>query len=1016
MATAASSRAHLVRTLNPRRTSNINPSSPGDDEYATAASASSFDADRDAIHSTAQMQELTTQQPLPGQQLAAPYDRFPDDASQGSEEMSIELGRGVKRGTRDREADISEQNIVFNMGGDSFYELTATPPLASQKVRGSQQKKVEDGSLRRQASIQAAKRTTTTKQPRSLSEALHKARVEEADDSYLAEEAHNTGTFNARNTRFARSRQTSAAQSQQQTPRRGAANNPTAQSNSFMLPDLPNITELVSGTRKDGTPLFARTTKPSQSRSRFTSGAYNNKPLRPEHIPVESVPVPDDEKAIYASLQLLRDRVALLESEKSEAAKRAEEYEVDIIELQAQIAIAQNRPDSGLGSSAGSDDEAAGITKGKAKLQANVKSLQGQLGRSERKTSVAEISLQRVTRERDELITQIGVAYYNNEELKVENDAVKAQVNGLGAENDELRAEIDELRQENQDLRVLVAQTRVSYEDDATRRSAHQTRQTQKMTAATGLDEREIREAARLVLEQTPRRTAQTHEKGRSKRTAVSDQTGQATAGPRGMSKARGEVTSDDLAIRIAQEVRKNREAANGTARNSSERQTRVASQGTTAAATASTRQRSRSKSQTRAASVSKYNTDREQDVSEAESTTQLDFASLRNRKRVSMPTPAVAAHAIPAQRDDDSREFTLLSWTNPNKLDDLRKRVEENHRAKRLGGARATSAPTGPVGNDAAQMMSGGLGRKSSMKEVTVGSEKCDVTVTGGFGADDFARIAKSVRVQSPHSSFDAMQTQQQTANLDQQTGDVSMVSNTSRRRRRAASADGMTSAFILPDITLSVRESQTKPAHDAGNCTACPLGAKDVTIPTPIPVTDRPQDIPVDVTSATIRPSQPPPLALATVIKQLQDEIAHLKLQLGAQQQLYSKHDPALSKRRRMEVKARMDKLTADIEKRSDQVYSLYDVLEGQKAAEAAGEEIDDAGIEETLQSLGIDPAELSGRIGRNVYGNDARAAFGLDGASDSGDDLPFEGFSDIGEESEEDGLLERRRSREF
>ena len=1009
MAATASSRAHLIHKLNSRRTSNTNPSSPGDEEYATAT-GSSFDAGRDAIHSTAQMQEITTQQPLPGQHFAAQYDQFPDNASEGSAEMSIELGRGVKRGARDGNADISEQNIVFNMGGDSFYELTATPPLAGQKVRSGQQKKMDDGNLRRQASIQAAKRTTSTKQPRSLSEALHKARVEDMDDSFLAEDGSNTATFNARNTRFARSRQTSAVQPQQQTPRRGTVNNPTAQSNSFMLPDLPNITELVSGTRKDGTPLFARTTKPPQSRSRFTSGAYNNKPLRPEHVAVESVPVPEDEKAIYASLQILRDRVAQLESEKSEAAKRVEEYEIDIIELRAELGIAQKRPDSGLGSSAGSDDEAAGISKGKAKLQANVKSLQGQLGRSERKTSVAEISLQRVTRERDELITQIGVAYYNNEELKVENDAVKAQINGLGAENDELKAEVDALRQENQNLRVLVAQTRASYEDDATRRS-HQTRQTQKRTGATGLDEREIREATRLVLEQTPRRTTQADEKGRGKRKTVSDQTGQARHGFR----TRGEATSDDLAIRIAQEVRKNRDAANGIARSSSERQTRAASQSTAGAATTTTKQRSRSKSQTRTAAASKHATlgEREQDLSDAESTTQLDFTSLRNRKRASMPTPVVAAHSIPAQKDEDSRELTLLSWMDPNQVSDLRKRIEEEHRAKRLGGARAGSAPTGPVGNDAVPMMSGGLGRKSSMKDVTVGSEKRDVS----FGPDDFARIAKSVRVQSPHSSFDAMPTQQQqTGNLDQYAGDVSISSNTSRRRRRAASAEGMTSAFILPDITLSGREGQTKTAHDAGNCTACPPGAKDVTIPTPIPVTDRPQDIPADVTSATIRPSQPPPLALATVIKQLQDEITHLKLQLGAQQQLYTKHDPALSTRRRMEVKARMDQLTSDIEKRSDQVYALYDVLEGQKAAEAAGAEIDDAGIEETLQSLGIDPAELSGRIGRNSYGYDARAAFGLDDASDSGEDLPFEGFSDMGEEDEEDVVSERRRSREF
>jgi hypothetical protein len=148
--------------------------------------------------------------------------------------------------------------------------------------------------------------------------------------------------------------------------------------------------------------------------------------------------------------------------------------------------------------------------------------------------------------------------------------------------------------------------------------------------------------------------------------------------------------------------------------------------------------------------------------------------------------------------------------------------------------------------------------------------------------------------------------------------------------------------------------------------------------------------------------------------VIKQLQDEIAHLKHLLTVQQRLYNQHDPALSKRRRAQVKAAMDQLTSDIEKRSDQVYSLYDVLEGQKAAEAAGADVEEFGVEETLESLGIDPAELSGRIGRGVYG--AGAPFGLDGASDASGDLPFEGFSDVGEEVEEDVLRESRRSREF
>ena len=51
--------------------------------------------------------------------------------------------------------------------------------------------------------------------------------------------------------------------------------------------------------------------------------------------------------------------------------------------------------------------------------------------------SIEQKKVKQLTKERDELITQIGVAYYNNEELKVENDTVKAQINCLGAKNDD---------------------------------------------------------------------------------------------------------------------------------------------------------------------------------------------------------------------------------------------------------------------------------------------------------------------------------------------------------------------------------------------------------------------------------------------------------------------------------------------------------------------------------------------------------------------------------------------------
>ena len=964
---ANTSRAHLFHQLSRRAPAT---SSPRDEEYATAT-ASSFDAARDAIHSTAQLPDYTTQQQLP-QQTQPNYDQFPDSVSEGgsegSAELSIELGRGVKRHTRARNEDVSS-NLMLNMGNDSLYEVTGTPPMRSH----SGPKNANDG-LRRQASLRratetaktndAAKRTSGMK-ARALSEALHQINTED-EASFMAEEQ--TATFHHRNTRFTRSRQASANIPKQQTPHRGVNNNGTVQSNSFMLPDLPNITELVSGVRKDGTPLFNRAAK---SRSRFTSGSY--RPSAPaQHHPIESVPIPEEEKVIYASLQVLKERVDQLELEKSKSAKRAEEYESEIIDLRSQLAVAQRRPDSGLGSSA-SDDDVQGYQAGKAdntRLQASVKALQDRFDRSERKVSIAEIAVKRVTKERNDLITQIGVAYYNNEELKAENEILQAQHEKLVQANEELKGEADALRSENQDLRVLMSQIEKSYEDESRRYKKSQ--------------------AARQPVQDKPRHGTTNPQHARNKEPQTNVESRKAGVFH--------EITSDDLAVRIAQEVRKNREEASAAAKahilTNTDRMNRPRQ----------TRNRSRSKSPSReqtnvgaepSVAASKREASRvpvDAAGSDIESASKPDITQRSRKdatKRASLPTPAKAGVQT---RSEDTRDLTLLSWQDPIELNKLRKKLEEDRRAGRLQASRAVSAP------DATQQSQGLLGRKSSLKDVTAASENG----TGRFDPDDFARIAKSVRVQSPHVSDESINPGQQT-----ETGDMSILSNTSRRRRRAASAENMTSAFILPDITLHNAQSLKSAGiqHDEKSCTACPM-SKDMTIPTPVPVTDRPEDV-ADVTNATIRPSQAPPLALATVIKQLQDEIAHLKSQLTAQQRLYNQHDPALSKRRRQDVRVTMDKLTSEIEKRSDQVYSLFDVLEGQKEAGNEAKALDEDEVEQTLESLGIDPVELSGRIGR-------KALFGLDGAGDvsgeESEELPWEGLSEV--ESEEEVFRPKRR----
>lgn len=132
-----------------------------------------------------------------------------------------------------------------------------------------------------------------------------------------------------------------------------------------------------------------------------------------------------------------------------------------------------------------------------------------------------------------------------------------------------------------------------------------------------------------------------------------------------------------------------------------------------------------------------------------------------------------------------------------------------------------------------------------------------------------------------------------------------------------------------------------------------------KTKVISRPIPVSDR---IPVPgpyEEEPTIRPSQHPGIALATVLGALQSELSELKCSAKRYQQIYDDHDAALSKRSRKTVFEKLQKLNQLIDVKADHIYSLYDVLEGQKQS---GQEMSQEEVEVTLQSIGIDPEEIS------------------------------------------------------
>lgn len=1054
---------------------------------ATAMTMSSFQPE----HESTQQFDTATQEQLPNLRSSAQRfayyrapepdvhintsfarDGFPDFTQQSpmsdhddsmSMSMSIELGRGVKpnsaRNASGRYNDLSDVSAspAFDVGHDSLYELTATPPVRSRALP-KRLDRSEHNSLRKEASIRRAvtapqpaeqqptntsdfSHTLDTVPPKTRSAAANQRRTlsdmhakvnAESQSSFVGDDRP-AATINAKNTRFSRSRHTSAPDhsiptrfttgqglnAANETPqRRPQPVNPNFTGNqtqqSFMLPDLPNITELVSGVRKDGTPVFSRSVK---SPSRFVSGPYNNDPNTETvtYAKLHSIPLPDDEKAIFASLQLLQDKVAHLELEKSEAVKRMDEYENEVVHLRSRVQIEQKlrRPDSALGS----DEESSAQDKWRlerTKLQSTVKILHDRLAKADRKIAVSDIAVKHVTKERDGLVTQLGVAYYNSEELKAENEQLRSDNDTALQANGKLQAETETLRQDNQNLCAKMARIKAQIEDETqqwTRRETDLKRKIERRdTSIRGLQDltRTIPELKNILPEPTmplSRKPSSSRETQRERGPAEAKRRPSA-----------GRVTMDtrnNIMDQIEAQIRDTRaEASREAGRRTSSKDRR---------------QRRQTAAQVQ---------DRDSDV---ESTTDLDFSKLSRSRPLQHPRQS-------ALDEDDSRDITYLSFLDPDELANLRKRLEAERRASRNG--RAASAPL--VGErQGNEPTITGIPRKSSLKDLT-GFAKGRAEDTGrlSIGApsdDDLTGPSKNVRIQSPNTS-DAISYEG-----PREATETSILSNASRRRQRSKSIEEMTSAFILPDITLHVRGDDIASnaamacdktvAHDKAGCTVCLTKngerQEDIRVPTPVPVSDRE----IDETNATIRPSQPPTIALATVLKQLEDEVAHLKMQLATCEKAYNAHDPALGQRKRKAVKTKMDTLIDEIEHRSDQIYALYDVLEGQKQAKAGAEaagathEMNDDEVEETLQSLGIDPSELTQRAAKmndksksKSERNDATAAtsttgskkntpyaaFGArDGLFDSDDDLPWEGISD---ESDSESLrfgLPKRRS---
>ncbi|KAK6859858.1 Spindle pole body protein ppc89 [Apiospora arundinis] len=207
----------------------------------------------------------------------------------------------------------------------------------------------------------------------------------------------------------------------------------------------------------------------------------------------------------------------------------------------------------------------------------------------------------------------------------------------------------------------------------------------------------------------------------------------------------------------------------------------------------------------------------------------------------------------------------------------------------------------------------------------------------------------------------------------------------------------ENMTSALFMDDITLDARKRRaekeaatrdlTKESmkrsmpglskeakrvldglchdHDCSNCIVCTrikshaqgsTRKTTVRVEQPVPVTDRiANPEPVEGTAfedqPTMRPSRDPAIALAVVIKNIKDELTHIKSKLMAKQTELNELDPSFGRRHRQQLNAEISQLSRLSEMKCEQLYQLYDVVEGQKMS---GQQMSQEELEITIMSI--------------------------------------------------------------
>lgn len=659
---------------------------------------------------------------------------------------------------------------------------------------------------------------------------------------------------------------------------------------SFFLPNLNHLNDFVSGTLrwsslKNGTPVFV---KHGKVHDRETKRSLDH------HADFEAVNIPHEEEEIFVSLDKIREEIQTLQEHDELVSKKAEQLQDEVCELQSHVDKLNSRKDSAMGSETDGSiivqltshntrklipDYIGSVfdSHSESELEEQISSLQTRLDQANRKISLNEIHNQSFVAERDEALQRASDHATTIKRLQARNDSITQQ-------KLELQQALKETEEELESERALLDSLHEKYERVA--------------------EEKNLLKEDNLGLERHNEDLFNNNKILQNNNSILEREKNDLQD-----KAAQLQELVDELDKKLAQKPE---------FRSTQEPQNLKPSLGKSKLSKTSQDWESRdrrtviSESSVRATSSQVQNTDQDYDTRQSGITRDSHRRYTQNPKGT-----------MPAK---DKSKLTRIAQTQ--------EPGDRHTVASEMSGKTTASQTDMPLQDDYTQQID--LTREpqldSDQENMTSALFIDDVTLDSNkkFAQKPRTRSTPTVRVMSPLLS----------------------VSEPSIQMEQTATGKGK-EAVRPPVLTQSAKRvlDDLCQDHECYNCMVCAriqshqhesngqCSKKTVRVDRPVPVTDRAKSQP-SVSAheyedqPTLRPSQDPAIALAKVMKGLQDEEKHIRSAIARKQAVYDECDASANRRLWKRLDADMKVLRKRRDLKRDQIYDLHDVLEGQKA----------------------------------------------------------------------------------